>query len=378
MAGTVLVLGAGLQGRATLEDLEKRSSVEKIIAADCDTAAAKQYLSSIGARRTEVRGLDARDGKALRALLSGGADVVINMLPVTFRDAVIRAAIEAGVHFVSTNYAHEQRELDGRAAERGVTIMPEAGLDPGIDLVMAGRAVAVFDRIESMLSYGSGVPAPECRDTNPLRYKISWNFEGVLQSYWRSARVLVDGEEFRAGPHEIFEPAWTHHVSFGEFGPMESFVNGDAVAFAEMLGIRDSVRTMGRYACRWPGHCEFWRKVSALGLLDEAAPPGGGGSPREFLRRHLEPRLQYAEGERDMVLLRVEVLGTIGGERAARRWEMVDYRDLASGLMAMNRTVGYPASIIAEMIMNGQVTRRGVCSPVRDVPPGLARPVGAD
>jgi saccharopine dehydrogenase-like NADP-dependent oxidoreductase len=109
--------------------------------------------------------------------------------------------------------------------------------------------------------------------------------------------------------------------------------------------------------------------MSKLGLLDDTAPAEGGPSPREFLRRHLEPRLQYADDERDMVLLRVEVAGSKDGVRLARRWDLVDYRDHATGLLAMNRTVGYPASIVAEMILDGQITRRGVGSPVRDVPP---------
>jgi lysine 6-dehydrogenase len=35
----------------------------------------------------------------------------------------------------------------------------------------------------------------------------------------------------------------------------------------------------------------------------------------------------------------------------------------------MNRTVGYTASIAAQMILKGRITAAGVLSPTRDVPP---------
>lgn len=369
--GAVLVLGAaGRQGRAVIEDLTKRCRVEQIIAADCDLAEMEAFAASLDAGTIDLRRLDATDAGALRALMAEDAAVVIDMLPVQFAEKDVHAAIDVGVHLVNTNYAHTVRCLDDAARARGVTIMPECGLDPGIDLVMAKLAVSRFDEVEALLSYGGGVPAAECKDTNPLRYKISWNFAGVLRSYWRAARVLMGGKQVEAAPHEIFTRRWTHTVSSDEFGEMEAFVNGDAVAFADMLGIRDTVKTTARYALRWPGHCAFWSKVSALGLLNEAVPGWSDISPREFLRRQLEPRLGYADDERDMVVLRVDAVGTKNGTRSARRLELVDYRDMETGLMAMNRTVGYPASIVGQMILRGDIRRRGIGSPARDVAPG--------
>jgi saccharopine dehydrogenase-like NADP-dependent oxidoreductase len=46
----------------------------------------------------------------------------------------------------------------------------------------------------------------------------------------------------------------------------------------------------------------------------------------------------------------------------------VDYRDLATGLMAMNRTVGFAASIAAQMIVSGRIRGKGLLSPANDVP----------
>ena len=116
--------------------------------------------------------------------------------------------------------------------------MPEAGFDPGIDLVILARVLSAFDHVETLNSYGSGIPAPECKDTNVLNYKISWSWEGVLAAYWRPARVIANGAEVVAAREEIFRPAWRHEVTVEGVGPLEAYVNGDAVAVAELAGIR--------------------------------------------------------------------------------------------------------------------------------------------
>jgi saccharopine dehydrogenase-like NADP-dependent oxidoreductase len=43
-------------------------------------------------------------------------------------------------------------------------------------------------------------------------------------------------------------------------------------------------------------------------------------------------------------------------------------RDLVTGLMAMSMGVAYPACIVAEMVVNGKIKRKGVLSPAIDVP----------
>jgi len=365
----VLVLGVGLQGRAVVEDLDRRSTVGRVLAADNNEAPVRQYVQSIGARRTSVCHVDARDESALAKLLAG-VDLVVNMLPAPFDERVLRLAIDAGVHLVNTNYGHGLRAFDEAAARRAIIAMPEAGFDPGIDLVIARQAVEEFDEVDTLLSYGAGIPAPECKDVNPINYKISWSFEGVLRAYARPARVVIDGEPREVSARDIFDPEWTHIATFDGLGDFEAFVNGDAVEFLRMLGIERSVRTSARYSLRWPGHCEFWRRLAHLGFLDAEELAGTGLSPRQFMQRHLEPRLQYGPGERDMIMLRIEVRGTRGGRPSAVRWEMVECADPASGLLAMSRAVGYTASVVAQMILGGHITRKGVGCPARDVPPG--------
>ena len=52
-------------------------------------------------------------------------------------------------------------------------------------------------------------------------------------------------------------------------------------------------------------------------------------------------------------------------------YDLIDYRDLESGLFAMNRTVGFTSSIGAQMILSGEITQTGVLSPACHVPPDV-------
>ena len=79
--------------------------------------------------------IDAVDKPGLIALFKQGVDVVIDLLPLPLMRYAFEAAIAAGVPLLSTNYSHSLRDLDQAAKSAGVALMPECGLDPGIDLL---------------------------------------------------------------------------------------------------------------------------------------------------------------------------------------------------------------------------------------------------
>jgi saccharopine dehydrogenase-like NADP-dependent oxidoreductase len=169
-----------------------------------------------------------------------------------------------------------------------------------------------------------------------------------------------------------FHPANVHDVEVAGLGVLEAYPNGDALHFAEALGLDVSrLRNTGRYSLRYPGHCRFWHTVAALGLLDDVPVVLDDGTVVDrlaYLAAALEPRLRYGPDERDLALIRNEVSGTRGGTRVRLVQEVIDRRDLESGLTAMSRLVGFTASIGAQMLAGGQITRRGLLSPTQNVP----------
>ncbi|OGP65048.1 MAG: hypothetical protein A2170_12335 [Deltaproteobacteria bacterium RBG_13_53_10] len=365
-----LLLGLGLQGKAVAHDLERSLSIHEIIAADLEAEKTRDYLSRHDYKKVRVVSLDASQEEEMRRLVrESGAQIAISMLPITFGYRAARAALDAGIPYVSSNYTGQVAELQHEALEKGITILPEMGMDPGDDLLLGRMAISELDEVRGFYSYGGGLPEPSCAD-NPIRYKITWTFDGVLKSYVRPALILRDGKEISISGTDIFKEKYVHSVEVPEIGKMEAYPNGDAVKYMDIFGLGKKVKHMGRFGLRWPGHCQFWRVMVDLAFLEETPEnlDGISISPRRFLVRHLEPRLQFQEKERDLVIIQVQAWGLKDGKEKTITYRLLDYRDLATGLFAMNRTVGYTASIGAQMILSGKIRKPGVLSPARDVP----------
>ncbi len=87
--------------------------------------------------------------------------------------------------------------MHDRAANAGITIVNEVGLDPGIDHLLAMEYIDYVHmnggKIESFVSYCGGLPAPE-NSENPLRYKFSWSPRGVLLNALNGAKYMMEGQ----------------------------------------------------------------------------------------------------------------------------------------------------------------------------------------
>ena len=368
----ILLLGVGMQGKAALHDLWQSPAVDRIIAADGDLSALQRHVAEREyGDKVLCRQVDAEDADSIDQLMAPKPTVVVDLLPSRFSPAVGRAALRAGSHLVNSVYVLPgMRELEAEIAAAGLTFLPEFGMDPGIDLVLLGRAAGLFDRVDTIDSYGAGVPEPGA-DNNPLRYKVTWTFAGVLRAYMRGGRLVRDGKVVEVGSGEMFNAGNIHEVDIPGLGRFEAYANGDSLPYAEMLGLDPlRLRRLGRYSFRWPGHCAFWKKLVDLHLLDDEplAVDGVSVNKRNFLAAAIEPYIRLGEKERDVAVLRVDISGVRDGRKTRAVLQIIDRRDLRTGFTAMSRTVGYTTSIGAQLIGSGQINQRGLLSPLRDIP----------
>ncbi len=368
----ILLLGVGMQGKAALYDLVQQDSVTEIIAAGLDIEALHAHVAEKEyGQKVICEQINVADPKNLDKLITQGVDIIISLLPKEFTDTIAEAALKYGVHMVFTSYITPKlAAMADDLKAKNVTILSEFGLDPGIDLVFLGHAARSLDTIDDILCYGAGFPEPAAAN-NPINYKVTWTFEGVMQSYRRAALVIRDGEIVGISDSEMFAPENIHLIDIPGVGKLEAFPNGDALRYADLLGIeRSSLQNIGRYAMRWPGHCAFWKKMIDLHLLDHEPVfvDGVAVDRKKFLAAVLAPHLQYADDERDITVIRIEANGQLNGKPKRLIYQMVDKRNLETGFMSMNRTVGFTASIGALMIGSGQLTKHGLLSPINDIP----------
>lgn len=381
MSWTALQLGYGMQGKASLSDILKNRDIKKIIV--CDISEDVIDLNhQLGDERVIPMRIDIKDeAKILR--LMRDSDIVIDLLSGEFSSHAARLAVKAGTNLVSSMYLYnpgeqdpekrakqkrEIEELGNEAREKGLTLVEEFGMDPGMDLVLGARAIREMDEVKVFHSYGAGFPELAASN-NPLRYKFTWSILGVMRSYLRPSIILDSGCQKHIKAAAMFDLENTHFLKLDEFASeLECFANGNCMPYAEKLGISETVSSMGRYICRWPGTGEFWRVLAKSGFLSSEEIKVGKYeiAPAVFCAKLLGAQKQfyYEKNERDIALIRSDVRGYKDGQPLRVIYQIIDKRDLRTGFTAMQRTVGYTVSIGAQMVLDGRISKKGIVNPV--------------
>ncbi len=348
-------------------------------------------------------------------------DVAVSLLPWQFHPQVARACLNVGKHMVTTSYVKEEMQaLDAEAKERGIILLNEVGVDPGIDHMTAMRVIdrvhADGGKITTFQSYCGGLPAPEAND-NPYGYKFSWSPRGVLLAGLNNARYRRDAKVVEVPGPELFDHVWPVEVTIdGVSTELQGYPNRDSMPYTEVYGI-DPRDVMFRGTLRFPAWCAIQKQAARLGWLrtdaidglegktfadltallagvagtvdleaklaahlgiDAAGPELAGmewlgllgddplpgpAAPVDILTMRMLQKMSYAEGERDMLVLQHSFVAEFPGRTEHITSTMIDF-GIPGGDSSMNRTVGLPAAVGVRFILEGRFTRPGVIVPV--------------
>ena len=176
----MLVLGAGLQGSACAYDLLQNAAVTEVRLADVHIDHLPDFLAPYSGHRLIPTPLDARDREAVMAVMRE-SDAVMSALPYYLNIEMARHAVEAGVHFCdlggNTEIVFQQKQLGEKAAAKGISVVADCGLAPGMVNILAEHGIRQMDKVDSVRIYVGGLPQePE----PPLNYQIVYSLEGVL------------------------------------------------------------------------------------------------------------------------------------------------------------------------------------------------------
>ena len=359
-----LVIGAGMQGSAAAFDLLQQPATKSVIVADKNPSAARSFLDPWRGKNLELLQLDLDDDAAVRVALQR-VDCVCCAAPYFYNTKLTKLAIEAGKHFCdlggNTEIVFQQKALHDLAVQKGVSVVPDCGVAPGMVNILAGEGIRRLDKAEKVKIYVGGLPQ---KPEPPVNYMVVYSLEGCLDYYTSKSWVIRNGK--RAQVEALSE---LEEVEFpAPWGMLEAFHTGGGISTMPFTW-EGKVQTMEYKTLRYPGHVAIMKPIRELGLIgnEPIEVEGVKVRPRALFIAASAPVLVKPEG-RDLIALQVDVTGVKNGKPAGTRWQMVDLYDERQHVTAMMRTTGYSLAITGIMQLDGRIPKPGVFAPDEIVP----------
>lgn len=358
-----LVLGSGLMGSALALDLARSKNVEKVTLADADLLRAEQTAHKIGSPTVVPMDLDVTMIDSVVNAMKRH-DCVIGAVSYRYNSILTKAAIAAGVHFCdlggNDEVVRHQLSLDAEARKANVLIVPNCGLAPGMANVLAARGAEFFDSLDSVKLRVGGLPQ---HPRPPFNYQLFFSVEGLINEYSGTSTVIRNGKLTQVDTLTEIET-----VVFPEPpGTLEAFHTSGGSSLLPVM-FEGKVHQLDYKTLRYPGHCEKFKALLDLGFASNEPITIGSNllTAKEFFFELLKRKL--GSGGKDLVVLRIRISGRRGGRLQALTFELIDFYDEIDNITAMMRTTSFPTSVIAQLIVKGIITARGVVAPELCVP----------
>lgn len=266
----ILVLGAGLSAKSLVDYFLRNAKKLDwyITLADIDKTAAEKKIrnSPFGT----ALGLDVKNESAIAELIQG-KDVVVSLLPATFHDRIAVECLKQGVNMATASYVSPaMKALDAEAKAKGLVFLNELGVDPGIDHMSAMQLIDGIrekgGKLTSFYSFTGGLIAPES-DTNPWRYKFTWNPRNVVLAGQGVSQFINNGRYKYIPYHKLFDRILEREVP--GFGKFEIYPNRDSLKYRKIYKL-DDIQSMYRGTMRRPGFAKAWNVFVQLGCTDDS------------------------------------------------------------------------------------------------------------
>lgn len=369
----VILIGCGLQAYGAALDLLTFGKPNELVLADAFPEAIdklKKFLNEQASvhqsNQTKIvtMKLDASNVNAV-ATAAQGFDLILNAAPYKFALDITKAAIQAKVPMVDlggdTNMVLKQLELNEAAKAAGITIVPDCGMGPGMTNITVGHAMELLDTAESIETVDGGIPL---NPKGPLFYHLVFAIETLVNEYTGKTTAVRDGKIVEIEPlAEITE------YDMPIIGKVQA-THGMGMLSSLPWTYQGRVKNLDNKFVRYPGHLQFIDTLKKAGFFSREIiqTEAGPAQPRAMTKALLERFLQKEPGAKDISLIRTISIGHKGGTKYQIEHFIADYSDEKTGLTSMQRTTGFTASIVGQMIVNGSLKEKGVLPPELAVP----------
>jgi len=361
------VIGAGRQGIAAAYDLAKFGKPDGLILIDKNTEklqGAKDHLNSLlDSSLISSIAVDVSNISQLTKALSG-VTTLISAVPYTFNPGITDVALAQGINMFdmggNTHIVRQQLQRDKEAKDRGITIVPDCGMGPGMNISLATYAMSLLDTPTDVLIWDGGLPQ---KPSPPWNYLLSFNIGGLTNEYYGHAYFLRKGKVVEV-------PCFTGYekIDFSPVGQLEAFVTSGGLSTMPWT-FQGILTTLENKTLRYPGHYASFKAFSDLGLLSPIPITMGENQiiPRDLFHALLEPKIIQTVIQ-DIALIRIHCRGFNREKPAMATIELMDYYDHHTGFMAMQRVTGWHTSILAILAAQGKLPSGAI--PVESIVPG--------
>lgn len=345
----IAVLGAGKVGSAIAKDLAQEAAFS-VTVIDFDQRALDRLKAEA---RLSCLQSDLRKRENISQLVSE-VDIVVCAVPGFMGFETLKQIIEAGKDVVDISFfAEDPFLLDELAKSKGVTVVVDCGVAPGLCNILAGYVFDQFDQTDRYACYVGGLPQLRLK---PFEYKVVFSLPDVLEEYTRPARLVENGRE-------VVRPALSEVelMDFPGVGTLEAF-NADGLrSMRNTLNIPFMVEKTLRY----PGHAGLMRIFRESRFFDTSPIEVEGQmvSPLALTAKLLSDQWRLAEGETDFTVMEVVLEGQKNGKRLRHSYYLLDSFDSETQTTSMARTTGYTCSIVVRQLLRKLFTQKGICPP---------------
>jgi lysine 6-dehydrogenase len=347
----VLIVGAGLMGRAIAFDLLNFSNNSKVTVVDKEKKFLEETKNFLKDKDIYLDILDINDLERIKQVFKKN-DIAISAVPYNFNYNLTKLAIETNTHFIdlggNNDIVQKQKTLKKQATKNKVIIIPDCGLAPGMVSTITRDIVENLDAINSVKLRVGGLPQ---KPKPPLNYQIVFSPNGLINEYVEDTLVLENNQiKTKKSMTEI------EHITFPEpFGKMEAFLTSGGCSTLPFT-YRKIIKNLDYKTLRYPDHCKNFKQIFNL---------------KENNRKKLINKLLEeipTKGE-DVVLLKAIGKGSKNNKKQKIEYTIIDYYDQKNKISAMMRTTAYPVSIIAQLIEKQIINTPGVFTPEEIIPP---------
>lgn len=358
----ITVIGAGAVGSAVAHELHERPEITQIQICDARARSLQQLHENVKSSKLRSFQVDVRDVNVLEPILRG-SDCVIGCAAPEVNPILAEVCLELGIHYCdlggNEDIVRKELDLDERARQKSVWIIPNCGLAPGLVNILCLRGVDQFDEVEEAHLRVGDVPlSPE----PPFKFRISWSAEKILDDYTNPVQIIEGGKVKDMDSLSLEEP-----ICFPKpFEEMESFctAGGLSTLTAQLEG---KVKSLDHKTIRWPGHANQMRFLLGLGFGEKnIIDVRTHLTYRDVLIRRMRQRL--GGPHEDAVLLRVLLKGMVGNEKKTLVYEMIESYDASRNMTAIQRCTSVPTATVAQLIAAGEVPGGGAAPPENVVP----------